>query len=68
VSRAVLAVLVAAGVALAMGAVWPDHSAEQEATRYCQMVHDGAWPDYDRVYTAQCRADGTVNEEYAHGR
>jgi hypothetical protein len=55
-------------VALAMGAVWPDDSAKLEAERYCQMVHDGAWPDYANVYAAQCYADGTVNEEYVHGK
>lgn len=60
--------LAVAGVALAMGAVWPDDGAKMEAERYCQMVHDGAWPDYAHVYAAQCHADGTVNEEYVYVR
>lgn len=51
----------------------PDHSVEQEAAHYCRMVwvhqHDAryGWPDFRRVYMAQCRADGTLNEEYVHG-
>lgn len=65
--------LAVVGVALAMGAVWPDDGAKMEAERYCRMVwihqHDAryGWPDYAHVYAAQCHADGTLNEEYVHG-
>ncbi|HWV46433.1 MAG TPA: hypothetical protein VN039_10525 [Nitrospira sp.] len=45
-----------------------DKSVEQDARQYCQMVHDHSWPDFNRVYHAQCNADGTLNMDYINGR
>jgi len=68
----VLGAALLAGVAI--GAVWPDRSLEAGAAEYCRMVwvhqrdaHYG-WPDYAGVYATQCHADGTINEEYLHGK
>lgn len=29
---------------------------KDQETRYCQMVHDKAWPDYQGIYNKVCKA------------
>lgn len=32
----------------------------RERNHYCQMVHDGAWPDYKHTYTRDCELPGVT--------
>lgn len=47
------------GVLLALG--WADRDTLfLEQARYCRMVADGHWPDYEHSFAQECRADGRV--------
>lgn len=65
--NAITVLLIIAVLAL-FAALPEDRSVEQEASHYCQMVHDHSWPDFHHVYADQCKSDGTVNEDYIYGR
>lgn len=67
-----LAVLIIAVLAVIM--CWwllmtrPGLDVVQEAQTYCQMVHQGKWPDFHHVYAQQCKKDGSVNLDYVYGK
>lgn len=31
-----------------------EHANQEENEQYCDMVHDGLWPDYQHTYSAEC--------------
>ena len=46
---------------LVLAAGWYDRDTLfLEQARYCQMVSEGAWPDYERSFARECTADGKV--------
>lgn len=47
------------GVLLALG--WADRDTLfLEQARYCRMVADGHWPDYEHSFARACQPDGRV--------
>lgn len=48
-------------LALVLLAGWLDRDTPfLEQARYCRMVADGHWPDYEHSFAQECRADGRV--------
>lgn len=53
----VIAVLVAVAILAILGIAGQlsYHDELQERATYCQMVREGAWPDYRHIYARECR-------------
>lgn len=56
-SRAVCYVLLGVLITLCVGKLsnMEYQDAKDRDSRYCSMVRDGTWPDYDGLYAKMCR-------------
>lgn len=62
--KTILCVLLVFALAAIVGYALPLRDidgAQAEAERYCQMVHQGHWPDFHHDYKLYCTSEGHWN-------
>ena len=50
-----LLVLVGLSVGIGVAGTFDVEEEVHQQNQYCQMVKDGAWPDYQQTYNSECR-------------